>query len=65
MNEKDLDKVNEALEIINGVRDNIIFLENSSIKQIPNTVCVVFEVALDKVIFLLNEVSVSMESKSV
>lgn len=58
-----LDKVNEAQRIVNGVRDNIISLENSKTKLIPNTICIVLEVALDRACYLLNDVASAMESE--
>lgn len=60
-----LDKVNEAQRIVNGVRDNILSLENSKIKLIPNTICIVLEVALDRACCLLNDVASVMETELV
>lgn len=59
---KNLDKIHEAREIADGIRDNLIFLGNSNTSQIPNAICVVLEVALDKVLLLLDEVATDMES---
>ncbi len=61
MDLKNLDKINEAKEIASGIRDNLILLGNSGTGQMSNDICVVLEVALDKVLILLDEVSVDME----
>lgn len=58
---KNLDKINEAKEIASGIRDNLIVLGNSGTGQMSNDICVVLEVALDKVLILLDEVSADME----
>lgn len=58
---KNLDKINEAKESASGIRDNLIVLGNSGTGQMSNDICVVLEVALDKVLILLDEVSADME----
>lgn len=58
-----LDRVNEAKEIIDGVRANIITLENSSVKLLHGAIYVVLEVALDRALSLLDEVSESMAAE--
>jgi len=58
---KYLDKVNEARKIINGVRDSLIYMGNSEYGELPDTVCVVLEVALDKALALLDEASLDVE----
>jgi len=60
---KDLDKIHEAEQLMNGIRDNLIMLENSSVKEIPPAVCVVLEAALEKAITLLNDIAVVIEKK--
>ena len=59
---KNLDKIHEAREIAEGIKDNLIFLEGSNTSQIPHTICVVLETALDKVLLLLDEVAADMEN---
>ena len=58
---RNLDKIHEAREIADGIRDNLIFMEGSNTSQIPHTICVVLETALDKVLLLLDEVAADME----
>jgi len=58
---KYLDKVNEARKIINGVRDSLIYMGNSEYGELPDTICVVLDVALDKALALLGEVSADVE----
>ena len=58
---KNLDKIQEAREIAEGIRDNFIFLSSSNTSQIPHTICVVLETAWDKVLLLLDEVAADME----
>lgn len=61
---KKRDKINEACEIINGLRDNTILLGNSRIHQLPDTICIVYTAALDKVLSLLGEVTAEMEKET-
>lgn len=58
---RNLDKIQAAREIADGIRDSLIFLGNSPTSQMPDTICVVLEVALDKVLTLLDEVAADME----
>lgn len=60
---KDLDKLHEAGRLMDGIRDNLIMLESSSVKEIPSTVCVVFETALKKAASLLNDVAAAIEEE--
>lgn len=59
---KNLDKIHEAREITDGIRDNLIFLSDSSTSQMPKSICVVLEAALDKVLLLLDEAAEDMEN---
>ena len=65
MNIDDLNRVDEARVIVNSIRDNLIFLGTSNIDQMPNTVFVVLEVASDKVLSLLDEVSANKGNKKI
>ncbi len=58
---KELDQVNEAMQILSGIRDNMLLLESSSVKNIPAGICVVFESAIDKAQMLLQDVALAME----
>lgn len=58
---RNLDKIQTAREIADGIRDSLIFLGNSPTSQMPNAICVVLEVALDRVLMLLDEVAADME----
>lgn len=58
---KELDKIDEAREIADGVRDNVLFLGDCKTAQVPAGICKVLVVALDKVVFLLADVSKCME----
>ncbi|MCM1190061.1 MAG: hypothetical protein NC541_12285 [bacterium] len=60
---RNLDKIQEAREIADGIRDSLIYLGSSDTRQIPNTVCVVLEVALDKVLALLDGVISDVEGE--
>ena len=60
---KNLDKIHEAREITDGIRDNLIFLSDSSTSQMPKSICVVLEAALDKVLLLLDEAAEDMENR--
>lgn len=60
---RNLDKIQAAREIVDGIRDSLIFLGNSPTSQMPNGVCVVLEVALDRVLMLLDEVATDMEGE--
>ncbi len=60
---KDLDKIHKAEQLMNGIRDNLIMLENSSVKEIPPAVCVVLETALEKAITLLNDTAAVIEEE--
>lgn len=60
---KDLDKIGEAREIVGSVRDNLIFLENSEVDQMPPSVYVALEVALARVLSILDDILEDYEGK--
>lgn len=61
MEMKDLDSLQCAVHILNGVKDIMIFLESSMIKTVPVSVYIVFETALEKSVSLLEKVAESMD----
>ena len=60
MDMKELDRLNHALQILNGIRDLIILLESSTLKEMPVSVCIVFTTALEKAAALLDDTADAM-----
>lgn len=60
---KELDRLNRALQILNGARDLIILLESSTLKEMPASVYVVFETVLEKAAYLLGDTADAAEQQ--
>lgn len=57
MDLKSLDQLEYSIELINGLRDNMIQLESAKInKELSATVLCIFEVVLEKISLLLCEI---------
>ena len=54
---KELDKLQEAKRLIGGVKDSMIMMENSSIRETQDSVYYMLENALEQAAALLEEVS--------
>ena len=61
MNIKDLDRLQHAVQILNGICDLMMLLESSTVKGLPDSVCIVFETAVEKAVSMLDEVADAME----
>ena len=59
----DLDRINEAKHIISGVKDNMIMMDNSSVKEVQNSIYYVMENALEKAVTLLDDVAAKNENQ--
>ncbi len=57
MDMKELDSLQYAVQILNGIRDIMMLMESSTIREIPVSVCIVFETAVEKAISLLDKVA--------
>lgn len=53
---KERDKLNEAIVLVKGTRENLILLENIKQGQIPVSICPILEGALEKAVDLICEV---------
>lgn len=60
----DLDKIIDAKQLISGVKDSMIMIENSSIRETKNSVYFVLENALEQAVFLLEEVTGGKSTES-
>ena len=60
---RDLDKLQRAEKLIEGIRDNIIALENVSIGRVQGNIGIVLETALQTAMDLLGEVMKQMEKE--
>lgn len=58
---KDLDNLHEAAQIAEGVRKNMMMIESTQDKGMSNEIFIVFITALEKAVYLMNEVSGAME----
>lgn len=63
MNLQNLDNLELINHIANGIRDCFTILEDSSVKPIPDSVFYVLMAAIEKVLFLLNEIKTEMENE--
>lgn len=54
---KQLDKLQEAKRLIGGVKDSMIMMENSSVRETQNSVYYMLENTLEQAAALLEEVS--------
>ena len=58
----DLDKINEAKRLISGVRDSMIMMENSSVRETKESVYYMLENALETAASLLEEATKEAET---
>lgn len=59
---KELDKIQEARRIIKGVRDSMVMIENSSVRETQNSIYYMLETALEKAASLLDEAAAEWEA---
>lgn len=59
---KDIGELEEGIKIIEEMRNVCIYMENCSIKTMPVSVFVVFEIVLKEIILLLEECQVRFEN---
>lgn len=57
---KDLDRLQHAVQILDGICDLMMMLESSTAKDLPDSVCIVFETAVETSVSLLDEVADAM-----
>lgn len=60
----DLDKIIEAKQLIGGVKDSMIMIENSSVRETKNSVYFVMESALEQAASLLEEITKGKAAES-
>lgn len=51
---KERDNLQYAAQILNGIRDSMMLLENSVESAVPVSICIVFETAVEKAVSLLD-----------
>lgn len=56
MEMKELDNLQYSVQILNGIRDTMMLMESSTIREVPISVCIVSEIAVEKAISLLGRV---------
>lgn len=57
---KDLDRLQHAVKILDGICDLMMLLESSTVKEMPDSVCIVFETAVETAVSMLDEVADDM-----
>lgn len=57
-----LDKLQYAVQIISGIRDILVLLESNTEKEMPVTICIVFETAMEKAVSLLEDAAKEIEA---